>query len=112
LGPRALIVLGPYDAPFFKELKCYIFLFVLKIPVYLRPIRLGKEIMAKLFIEDRYCKGCGICIEFCPAKILKKSKKMNSRGYFPPESSEMDKCKKCGMCSLLCPDFAIVVSDD
>jgi hypothetical protein len=22
-GPRALEALGPYDAPFFKELKCY-----------------------------------------------------------------------------------------
>jgi 2-oxoglutarate ferredoxin oxidoreductase subunit delta len=64
----------------------------------------------QLHIEDKYCKGCGICIEFCPAKILKRSKKMNSRGYFPPESNEMEKCKKCGMCSLLCPDFAIVVS--
>jgi 2-oxoglutarate ferredoxin oxidoreductase subunit delta len=69
------------------------------------------DIMPTLHIEERYCKGCGICIEFCPTKVLKQSKKMNSRGYFPPESDEMEKCKKCGMCSLLCPDFAIVVSD-
>ena len=68
--------------------------------------------MPKLYIEEKYCKGCGICIEFCPAKVLKPSKKMNSRGYFPPESQEMEKCKKCGLCSLLCPDFAIVVSDE
>ena len=68
--------------------------------------------MPKLHVEERYCKGCGICIEFCPVKILKKSQKMNSRGYFPPESSEMGKCKKCGMCSLLCPDFAIVVESE
>jgi 2-oxoglutarate ferredoxin oxidoreductase subunit delta len=68
-------------------------------------------IMPTLYIEERYCKGCGICIEFCPAKVLKQSKKMNSKGYFPPESKEMEKCKNCGMCSLLCPDFAIVVSD-
>ena len=69
------------------------------------------DIMPKLHIEDNYCKSCGICIEFCPAKILKTSKNMNSRGYFPPESDEMDKCKNCGMCSLLCPDFAIVVEE-
>ncbi len=69
------------------------------------------DYMPKLYIEERYCKGCGICIEFCPAKVLKQSEKMNSKGYFPPESQEMEKCKKCGMCSLLCPDFAIVVSD-
>jgi len=50
-------------------------------------------------------------VEFCPSKVLKTSKKMNPRGYFPPESENMEKCKKCNMCSLLCPDFAIVVSD-
>jgi 2-oxoglutarate ferredoxin oxidoreductase subunit delta len=70
-----------------------------------------KNTMPKLYIEDKYCKGCGICIEFCPAKILKPAQKINSRGYFPPESDEMEKCKNCGLCSLLCPDFAIVVSD-
>ena len=73
--------------------------------------RIGIKVMPKLHIEERYCKGCGICIEFCPAKVLMKSEKMNSRGYFPPEGVEMEKCKNCGMCSLLCPDFAIVVSD-
>jgi 2-oxoglutarate ferredoxin oxidoreductase subunit delta len=67
--------------------------------------------MPKLHVEPKYCKGCGICIEFCPAKILKKSAQMNSRGYFPPESDEMEKCKKCGMCTLLCPDFAIAVEE-
>ena len=77
--------------------------------VQIKPERVD---MPKLHVEERYCKGCGICIEFCPVKILKKSKQMNSRGYFPPESSEMEKCKKCGMCSLLCPDFAIVVESE
>lgn len=67
--------------------------------------------MPKLFVEDRYCKGCGICIAFCPAKVLRPAKKINSRGYFIPESETMEKCKKCGMCSLLCPDFAVVVAD-
>jgi 2-oxoglutarate ferredoxin oxidoreductase subunit delta len=70
-----------------------------------------EKAMKKLYVEEKYCKGCGICIEFCPAKVLKTSKKMNARGYFQPESKDMEKCKKCGLCSLLCPDFAIVVSE-
>lgn len=77
--------------------------------VQIKPKRVD---MTKLHVEERYCKGCGICIAFCPVKILEKSKRMNSRGYFPPESVEMEKCKKCGMCSLLCPDFAIVVESE
>ncbi len=67
--------------------------------------------MPKLHVEQKYCKGCGICIENCPTKVLKVSKKMNTRGYFPPESDEMDKCRECGMCMLMCPDFAIVVEE-
>lgn len=67
--------------------------------------------MPKLHIEEKYCKGCGICVEFCPAKVLKLSPKINSQGYFPPESAGMEKCKICGLCSLVCPDFAIVVEE-
>jgi 2-oxoglutarate ferredoxin oxidoreductase subunit delta len=70
-----------------------------------------EKAMTKLHIEEKYCKGCGICIEFCPAKVLKASKKMNVRGYFLPESGDMEKCQKCGLCSLLCPDFAITVGE-
>jgi 2-oxoglutarate ferredoxin oxidoreductase subunit delta len=67
--------------------------------------------MPKLHVDQKYCKGCGICIEFCPAKALKQSRQLNARGYFPPEGGDMEKCNQCGLCSLLCPDFAIVVSD-
>jgi len=84
---------------------------VLSVPSVAKKNRRLKDIMPKLFIEEKYCKGCGICVEFCPTKALKTSKKMNPRGYFPPESDNMEKCKKCSLCSLLCPDFAIVVSD-
>jgi 2-oxoglutarate ferredoxin oxidoreductase subunit delta len=67
--------------------------------------------MPTLYVEDKYCKGCGICIASCPPKVLHPASKINSRGYFPPESREMEKCKQCGLCSLLCPDFAIAVGD-
>ncbi|MGD8458219.1 MAG: 4Fe-4S binding protein [Anaerolineales bacterium] len=60
-------------------------------------------------IEER-CKGCGICVEFCPKKVLAISKQSNSKGYFPPKI-ENDNCINCGLCTLLCPDFAIYVED-
>ena len=40
--------------------------------------------MPKLHIEEKYCKGCGICVEFCPAKILKTSEKDELPGIFSP----------------------------
>jgi len=61
-------------------------------------------------IEER-CKGCGICVEFCPKKVLTISKHSNTKGYFPPDVIENVNCINCGLCALLCPDFAIYVED-
>jgi 2-oxoglutarate ferredoxin oxidoreductase subunit delta len=53
-------------------------------------------------IRDRYCKGCGICVAFCPRKVLS----LRSGKAFA-ERPEL--CIGCRMCELRCPDFAIEV---
>jgi len=60
---------------------------------------------AKSFIHivrERYCKGCGICVAFCPKQVLslKAGKVLVERA---------DDCIGCRMCELRCPDFAIEV---
>ncbi|MDO9591598.1 MAG: 4Fe-4S binding protein [Erysipelotrichaceae bacterium] len=52
-------------------------------------------------INKEWCKGCGICIAFCPKKVLgfDKNGKVNM--------DDRDNCIKCGQCELRCPDFAI-----
>lgn len=55
------------------------------------------EITIKL---DR-CKGCGICVAFCPKQVLAldelgKVQVVNGGG-----------CIACGQCELRCPDYAI-----
>jgi 2-oxoglutarate ferredoxin oxidoreductase subunit delta len=52
-----------------------------------------------------WCKACGICMAFCPQKIIKADK--NGK----PEITAMDKCVGCRFCEIHCPDFAITVSD-
>jgi 2-oxoglutarate ferredoxin oxidoreductase subunit delta len=52
-----------------------------------------------------WCKACGICMAFCPQKILKPGK--NGK----PEVTDSDKCVGCRFCEIHCPDFAITVSD-
>jgi len=53
-----------------------------------------------LKIKKDWCKGCGICVEFCPKKVLiLKDEKV--------EIDDLEKCIKCGLCELRCPDFAI-----
>ncbi len=58
-------------------------------------------------IVDDLCKGCGLCIEFCPIQVLGQSEHFNEKGYHYPEMLEPEKCVNCGYCQLLCPDFAI-----
>jgi len=59
-------------------------------------------------IWDR-CKGCGLCIEFCPRGVLEFSKEFNERGVHPPEVARPEECIGCGVCQDICPDLAIFV---
>ncbi|MFS8541037.1 MAG: 4Fe-4S binding protein [Tissierellales bacterium] len=54
----------------------------------------------KLIVEKDLCKGCGICVAFCPKNVLEiKDNKVNIH--------DIDSCIQCGLCELRCPDFAI-----
>ena len=54
-------------------------------------------------INDAWCKGCTICVEFCPKDVLV----MNRMDKV--EVRALEACTKCLRCEQLCPDFAIVV---
>ncbi|HET7770151.1 MAG TPA: ferredoxin family protein [Chloroflexota bacterium] len=55
------------------------------------------------------CKGCRLCIEFCPQDVLTLSGAMNGKGYHFPVVAEgkQDACVACGFCALVCPEFAV-----
>ncbi len=61
-----------------------------------------------VFLEER-CKGCMLCAELCPKKIIIQSTRINRQGYKVAEVSEMDTCTGCASCALICPDCAIRV---
>ncbi len=60
-------------------------------------------------VNEDYCKGCNLCIMFCPRKALEESEKLNKKGVHPPIEIE-DRCVGCRLCELICPDFAITVT--
>jgi 2-oxoglutarate ferredoxin oxidoreductase subunit delta len=65
--------------------------------------------MNRLWVNEKYCKGCLICVNICPTGAIKASEEMNRKGYLVPVESDMMLCKACGDCVLMCPDFAIAV---
>ena len=59
--------------------------------------------MAKVSFNESLCKGCGLCAEACPKKILAVSKTVsNDKGYFVIECNDMASC-------IGCPDCVITV---
>ena len=66
--------------------------------------------MAKITINEERCKGCGLCVNSCPKKIIALSEqKFNSKGYHPAELVKPDECIGCKSCAVMCPDVAITV---
>jgi 2-oxoglutarate ferredoxin oxidoreductase subunit delta len=66
------------------------------------PVLIDKE-KVEITINQQWCKGCGICIAFCPRKVFSTGK----QGH--PEIIDKEKCIKCMLCVERCPDFAIEV---
>ncbi|MDR0485443.1 MAG: 4Fe-4S binding protein [Elusimicrobiota bacterium] len=60
-------------------------------------------------INSQKCKGCGLCINVCPKKVLSFSKGFNKAGYHPAEPEKADICISCGFCYQICPDTCIEV---
>lgn len=66
--------------------------------------------MAKLTFKTDLCKGCGLCVEACPKKLLTISKdKINQKGHSPVEITNPDECVGCAFCATMCPDCIITV---
>lgn len=63
--------------------------------------------MPRIVIDRERCKGCELCVQACPQKILGMSTQMNSKGYFAAEVVERKRCIGCRLCNITCPDLAI-----
>ena len=64
---------------------------------------MGKKKLKEHIIMKDWCKGCGICVHFCPKEVLELDEKDKVFAARPKD------CICCELCELRCPDLAIEV---
>mgnify|MGYP006277641441 CR=1 FL=1 len=57
---------------------------------------------AVITVNTGWCKGCEICVAFCPKDVLEME-------GGKVKVARPEHCIKCMLCELRCPDFAITV---
>jgi len=66
--------------------------------------------MAKIIVNENFCKGCGMCTKACPKNLIELAKdRINSKGYHPATLTNEEECIGCTSCAIMCPDVAITV---
>ena len=57
----------------------------------------------RLDLNSEECKGCGLCVEACPPKVLALAPHLNRCGYHPAMYQGAG-CTGCGICFFACPE--------
>ncbi len=65
--------------------------------------------MARIEVDDDLCKGCGLCVDYCPPRAIELSERISLRGYHPATLKDAERCTGCALCGKVCPDLAIEV---
>ncbi|MFO0840284.1 MAG: ferredoxin family protein [Phycisphaerae bacterium] len=65
--------------------------------------------MTPVRVETERCKGCSLCIEFCPQHCLTLSEGHNAMGYHVAELHNPSKCTACTLCAEMCPESGMTV---
>ncbi len=65
--------------------------------------------MPRISIDKDRCKGCQLCVNACPQRILEMSKELNTKGYLYAMVVDPPRCIGCRICAITCPDVAIEI---
>ncbi|MCP4726448.1 MAG: ferredoxin family protein [bacterium] len=66
----------------------------------------------QIFIDERLCKGCDICVELCGKDVFTVSEQINKKGYYVPLPTKIENCSGCMICELICPEIAVIVEEE
>jgi 2-oxoglutarate ferredoxin oxidoreductase subunit delta len=65
--------------------------------------------VAKIVIHQDKCKGCLLCVSFCPKGLINTDERLNRQGVKPVKFNNNSPCLGCTLCALICPDCCIEV---
>ena len=65
--------------------------------------------MPRIEIDKERCKGCRLCVLYCPKACIKMDGSMNKKGVRPALFLDENKCTGCSFCAIVCPDLSIMV---
>jgi len=63
-------------------------------------------------IDKKLCKGCYICVRYCPMGVFAESEEIGELGYNLARVAFPEKCTGCKLCLLYCPDLATAVEEE
>jgi NAD-dependent dihydropyrimidine dehydrogenase PreA subunit len=64
---------------------------------------MGKPDRGSVEVNAEECKGCGLCVDACPPKVLHLAEVLNHYGYRPAVYAGVA-CTGCGICFFVCPE--------
>jgi len=67
------------------------------------------EMKGYIEIDQELCKGCQLCMSFCPKDVISPSNKLNAGGYLPVSFNNGEDCTGCAICAVVCPEVVIEV---
>ena len=62
-----------------------------------------KQDRGQIRVDGNECKGCGLCVEACPPKVISLSERLNHYGYRTALYAGSG-CTACGICFMACPE--------
>ena len=63
-------------------------------------------------MNEKFCKGCGFCVKYCPRGVLAISEKSGGKGYRTAAPAAEEKCVGCLSCAAVCPEAAIRIEKE
>jgi 2-oxoglutarate ferredoxin oxidoreductase subunit delta len=61
---------------------------------------MGRPKLKEIVINRDWCKGCGVCIHFCPKDVLEKD------AFDKVVATHPENCTCCKLCEIRCPELA------